>query len=85
MAKYISKQIATDQISFYDETLKKQIEGSYTNDGREVHVKSVAYGYKSAHYREVGAAVDQDALDSLAKKLLRELAHDPKNAGHQSH
>ena len=85
MAKYIPKKISADQISFYDENLKKHIEGSYTVDGKEIHVKSVSYGYKSAHYREVGAAVDQDALDSLAQKLLSELAHDPKNAGHHSH
>jgi len=85
MAKYTSKQISTDQISFYDDGLKKQIEGSYTTDGKEIQVRSVAYGIKKAHYRDVGAAVDQDALESLAQKLLRELAHDPKNAGHQSH
>ena len=29
---------ATDQVSFYDETLKKQIEGSFVSDGRDIHV-----------------------------------------------
>jgi hypothetical protein len=77
----MARPMPTDQISFYDEDLKQQIEGSYTTDGREVHVKSVVYGYKSAHYREVGAAVDQDALDLLAQKLLRELAHDGAKNG----
>ena len=28
--------MATDQISFYDESLKKQIEGSYKTDGKEI-------------------------------------------------
>jgi hypothetical protein len=27
--------LSPDQVSFYDETLKKQIEGSYTDDGKE--------------------------------------------------
>ena len=35
--------MATDQISFLDEALKKQIEGSYVTDGKAVHVRS-AYG-----------------------------------------
>jgi hypothetical protein len=69
--------MATDQISFYDESLKKQIEGSYTTDGKEIHVRSVHYGIKSAHYRNAGAVVDQDALELLAQKLLSELARDP--------
>jgi hypothetical protein len=35
--------MATDQISFYDESLKKQIEGSFISDGKSIHVSSV-YG-----------------------------------------
>ena len=32
--------MATDQISFYDESLKKQIEGSFISDGKSIHVFS---------------------------------------------
>ncbi len=38
--------MATDQISFYDESLKKQIEGSFKTDGKSIHVFS-AYGNKT--------------------------------------
>ncbi len=44
----MAKHLVSDQISFYDETLKKQIEGSYRTDGKAVHVRSVEYGIKSA-------------------------------------
>jgi len=67
--------MATDQISFLDESLKKQIEGSYKTDGRSIHVTSV-YGYKSAPYGDLGPCVDHDAQVLLAKKLLSELARD---------
>ena len=30
--------MATDQISFYDESLQKQIEGFFVSDGREIRV-----------------------------------------------
>jgi hypothetical protein len=46
----MAKHMATDQISFYDESLKKQIEGSYSTDGKAIHVRSVKYGIKSAPY-----------------------------------
>jgi hypothetical protein len=46
--------MATDQVSFYDESLKKQIEGSYVSDGKKIHVSSV-YGVKSAPYGDLGA------------------------------
>jgi hypothetical protein len=80
----MTKNLAHDQISFYDESLKKQIEGSYTSDGKAVHVRSVEYGIKSAPYGGLGTFVDQDGLDLLAQKLLGELA---RNAGKdaQSH
>ena len=37
---------ATDEVSFYDESLKKQIEGTFVSDGKSIHVSS-AYGVKS--------------------------------------
>ena len=67
--------MATDQISFYDESLKKQIEGSYVSDGKEIHVSSV-YGIKSASYGDLGACIDHNAQVLLAQKLLSELARD---------
>ena len=68
--------MATDQISFYDESLKKQIEGSYVSDGRSIHVSS-AYGVKSVPYNNLGASIDHNAQVLLAQKLLSELARDP--------
>ena len=47
--------MATDQISFYDESLKKQIEGSFVSDGKSIHVSSV-YGTKSAPYNDLGGS-----------------------------
>lgn len=64
-----------DQISFYDESLKKQVEGSYRTDGRSVHVRS-HYGILSAPYGDRGTYPDQAGLDLLAQKLLIELARD---------
>jgi hypothetical protein len=71
-------QLSHDQISFYDESLKKQVEGSYRTDGKAVHVSS-PYGIKSAGYGDLGTFVDQHGLDLLAQKLLSELARDPSN------
>jgi hypothetical protein len=65
-----------DQISFYDESLKKQIEGSFVSDGKSIHVSSV-YGTKSISYDDLGACIDYDAQVSFVKKLLSELARDP--------
>jgi hypothetical protein len=73
----MTKHIADDQISFYDESLKKQVEGSYRTDGKAVHVRSVKYGIKSAPYGDRGTYPDQHGLDLLAQKLLSELARDP--------
>ena len=75
----MAKRIATDQISFYDESLKKQIEGAYVTDGKSVHVRS-AYGFKSAPYGHLGTFVDLDGLNMLAQKLLSELARDAGGA-----
>jgi len=72
----MSKHLASDQISFYDETLNKQIEGSYRTDGKSVHVRSVEYGIKSAPYGHFGTFVDHDGQHLLAQKLLRELARE---------
>jgi hypothetical protein len=71
----MAKQMTTDQISFYDESLKKQIEGCYVSDGKGIHVSSV-YGLKSASYNDLGACIDQNAQDLLAQKLLSELARE---------
>jgi hypothetical protein len=68
--------MTTDQISFYDESLKKQIEGSYVSDGKWIHIAS-AYGVKSVPYNDLGAAIDRNAQVLLVEKLLSELARDP--------
>jgi hypothetical protein len=68
--------MGTDQISFYDESLKKQIEGSFVSDGKSIHVSSV-YGTKSFPYNDLGACIDYNAQVSLVRKLLSELARDP--------
>ena len=68
--------MATDQVSFYDESLKKQIEGSFKTDGKSIHVSS-AYGVMSFPYNELRASIDHDAQVLLVQKLLSELARDP--------
>jgi len=65
-----------DQVSFYDESLKKQIEGSFVSDGKSIHVFS-AYGNKSVPYGDLGACIDHNAQVLLVQKLLSELARDP--------
>ena len=70
--------MATDQISFYDESLKKQIEGCFVSDGKEVHVSS-EYGANSASYGDLGACIDHNAQVLLVQKLLSELARDPSS------
>jgi hypothetical protein len=68
--------MATDQVSFYDESLNKQIEGSFKTDGKSIHVFS-AYGNKSFPYNDLGAIIDYNAQVSLVQKALSELARDP--------
>jgi hypothetical protein len=68
--------VPTDQVSFYDESLKKQIEGSFKTDGKSIHVSS-AYGVMSFPYNDLGASIDHDAQVLLVQKLLSELARDP--------
>ena len=67
--------MANDQISFYDETLKKQLEGSFIADGKSIHVSS-AYGVKTASYGDLGACIDHNSQVLLARKLLSEVARD---------
>lgn len=67
---------AADQISFYDESLKKHIEGSFVSDGKDIHVHSV-YGIKSIPYNDLGACIDYNSQILLVQKVLRELARDP--------
>ena len=68
--------MATDQVSFYDEALKKQIEGSFKSDGKSIHVSST-YGVKSFPYNDLGAIIDYNAQVLLVQRLLSELARDP--------
>jgi hypothetical protein len=67
--------MANDQISFYDETLKKQVEGSFVSDGKSIRVSS-AYGAKSGSYGDLGACIDHNSQILLARKLLSEAARD---------
>ena len=68
--------LSPDQVSFYDETLQKQIEGSYRYNGKAIHVASVKYGARSAPTAYFGTRVDHFAIASYAQQLLRELARD---------
>jgi hypothetical protein len=70
-----SAPMASDQITFYDESLKKQIEGYFVSDGKEIQVSSV-YGTKSASYGDLGPCIDYNAQVLLVQKLLSELARD---------
>src|SRR5215472_17162286 len=70
---HVAERMPTDQISFYDASLKKQIEGSFVSDGKSIHVSSV-FGTKSAPYGDLGACIDHNAQVLLARKLLSELA-----------
>ncbi|MDE2373671.1 MAG: hypothetical protein KGL96_05535 [Hyphomicrobiales bacterium] len=73
--------MSTDQISFFDENLKKQVEGAYTSDGWSIHVRSV-YGSRSVPYSQVDSRIDGAALDALAQKTLSEMA---REAGGKAH
>jgi hypothetical protein len=68
--------MGTVQISFYDESLKKHIDGSFISDGKSVHVFS-EYGAKSFPYNDLGACIDYDAQVMFVQKVLSELARDP--------
>lgn len=72
--------MATDQISFYDESLKKQIEGAFVSDGREIRVSSI-YGLKSVPYADLGASIDHNAQVLAVKKLLSAMAREAAKDG----
>lgn len=72
--------MATDHISFYDESLKKQVEGFIVSDGNAIHVSSV-YGKKIVPYNELGAIIDYNAQLLAAKKVLIAMAHDAAKDG----
>src|SRR5215470_7592350 len=74
--------LSPDQISFYDETLKKQIEGSYRDDGKKIHVRSEVYGARSAPR---GGCFDHYEVKLLAQKVLSELARDAEKVTAKSH
>jgi hypothetical protein len=63
-------------ISFYDETLRTQIEGSYTTDGKSIHAGSGTLGSKSALLGGLDKLLDKVGQDLLAQKLMSELARD---------
>ncbi len=65
-----------EHISFYDESLKTEVEGSYVSDGKLIHAGSGEYGIKSARIGDLGTFIDKDGTDLLARKLLSELARD---------
>jgi len=65
-------------MSFYDETLKKQIEGFYKYDGKAIHVSSWEYGARSAPplFSVLGRFPDHNAVELFAKQVLSELSRD---------
>jgi hypothetical protein len=77
--------LSPDQVSFYDETLKKQIEGSYRYDGKAIHVASQKYGARSAPTAYFATRVDHFAIASYAQQLLSELARDAEKDTAKSH
>jgi hypothetical protein len=64
-----SAHMATDQISFYDESLKKQIEGTFISDGKSIHIRS-AYGNKSVPYYDLGACIDHNFTSFVCEKAI---------------
>ena len=86
--------LSPDQLSFYYETLKKRIEGSYRDDGKKIYVHSEVYGARSAprggcfNHFEV-KLLAQKVLSGLAcdaeQKVLSELARDTEKVSATSH
>jgi hypothetical protein len=74
--------LSPDQVSFYDETLKKQIQGSYRDDGKKIHVMHQVYGARSAPR---GGCFNHFEVELLAQKVLSELARDAEKDTAQSH
>jgi hypothetical protein len=73
--------MATDQVSFYDESLQKQLEGFFISDGREIRVHSV-YGLQCVPYSDLGAIIDYSAQVSAVKKALSAMARVGAKGGH---
>ena len=73
--------LSPDQVSFYDETLMKQIEGSYRDDGKKIHVCSQVYGARSAPR---GGCFNRFEVALLAQKVLSELARDAEKGSAKS-
>ena len=67
-------QRRSDQVSFYDESLKKQIEGSFVTDGRDIHVSSEEYGTRTISYSDLGANIDYNSQVLMVQKVLSEMA-----------
>ena len=65
-------------ICFFDETLKKQIEGFYKYDGKAIHVSTYGYGARSTPplFSVLGRFPDHNALQLFAKQVASELARD---------
>ena len=65
-------------ICFYDETLKKQIEGFYKYDGKAIHVSTYGYGARSTPplFSLLGRFPDHNALQLFAKQVASELVRD---------
>ena len=74
--------LSPDRVSFYDETLKKQIEGSYRDDGKAIHVFSQKYGAKSVSR---GRCFDHFEIVLLVQKVLSQLASDAELDTFTSH
>ena len=74
--------LSPDRVSFYDEALKKQIEGSYRDDGKKIHVSSYVYGARSAPR---GGCFNHFEVELLARKVLSELARDAEKDTAKSH
>jgi hypothetical protein len=71
-----------DQISFYDETTGKQIEGFCRYNGKWIYVASQAYGARTVPR---GAIIDIFALNLFAQKVLSELARDAEKVPAEFH
>jgi hypothetical protein len=76
----MAKPMPADQLHFYDEFLSKEIEGSYTYDGKAVHVRSELCGARTAPTRFDGCFFDRNAVHLFAQKVLSELARDAEKA-----
>ncbi len=72
-------------ISFYDESLRTQLVGSYVSDGKSIHSGSGELGIKSAPFGHLGIFMDKNGQDLLAQKLLSELAHRSKDMNGHGH